>query len=642
MIKVQKWKPIMDEQMTETAMISLGVPGLPSLTDGLVVGGLYLLIAETASARFPILAASLSAGLGRGTKCRIVLPQNPEVFIQRLESFGNLSVLQGIEDHQLQLFTMQDEFSKKMFRYGAEAFVRELEHYEFPDGSYVVFDQADDLLSLHDVALALDQVDVLRKWALEHQVTVLLVLTRVNESQASTINALMDDLTGIARLGASRNGLELSFDYWQSPEGTIAGRSFLLSAVSSGLYEARSSAASDEGANTESRFETSEEADGSGAHFFYMDPDLGALAKQMHGNWQRVDTLVGMMHATRNLRAATCILLFQKGSVLRQLAETVHTLRLTLGRYARIVVQEKDASLRYQNESLLLKLGLNLVVNRDVPVSRLPLLLESLKGQIFNRDVDINFEAALASVMPTQLHGYLLPQRFVREAAVILDRAETLNVPCALIVGLPVASLTMLDLIANNAISRAGDLITADAEKCFVFLNACPQSVMLATLERLLAVSVDDAFLNIKFVVNKEEMQAELAALLRSAEREQLPDYSVVATSPQEQQSVDVIPPSVEAARENRREAEAAITPNSPSLFEKQTVPVVSFPKMVGQEIRTPVKPVVRPSSGSRSVVSTREDVGDSPLFQYDGISNAPTMGKKDAPRATRSVSSTR
>lgn len=632
----------MDEQMTEAAMISLGVPGLPSLTDSLMVGGLYLLIAETASARFPVLAASLSAGLGRGVKCRIVLPQNPEVFIQRLESFGNLSVLQGIEDHQLQLFTMQDEFSKKMFRFGAEAFVRELDHYEFPDGSYVVFDQADDLLSLHDVALALDQVDVLRKWALEHQVTVLLVLTRVNESQASTINALMDDLTGIARLGASRNGLELSFDYWQSPEGTIAGRSFLLNAVSSGLYEARSTAATDEGANTESRFETFDDADGSGAHFFYMDPDLGSLAKQMHGNWQRVDTLVGMMHATRNLRAATCILLFQKGSVLRQLAETVHTLRLTLGRYARIVVQEKEASLRYQNESLLLKLGLNLVVNRDVPVSRLPLLLESLKGQIFNRDVDINFEAALASVMPTQLHGYLLPQRFVRETAVILDRAETLNVPCALMVGLPVASVAMLDLISNNSISRAGDLITADAEKCFVFLNACPQSVMLATLERLLGVSVDDAFLNVKFVVNKEEMQAELAALLRSAEREKLPDYSATAASHQDVHAVDVVSSNVKAERENRSDTEVAMTSSFPNLFEKQTVTAGNVSKMVRQEIRTPVKPVVKPSLSSRAAVSIRDDVVDSPLFQYDGISNVPNMGKKDAPRATRSVQSTR
>lgn len=628
----------MNEPTTNVATISLGVSGLPNLTDSLMAGGLYLLIAETASARFPILATSLTMGLSRGIQCRIVLPQNPEVFIQRLESFGSLNIYQGIKDQQMQLFTMQDEFSKKMFRYGAEAFVRELEHYEFPDGSYVLFDQADDLLSLHDVALALDQVDVMRKWAKEHMVTVLLVLTRVSESQTSTINALMDDLTGIARLGASRNGLELSFDYWQSQEGTIAGKSFLLNVDSSGLYEASAAVTASEGMGSESRFEKSEDVDGSGAHFFYMDPDLGSLAKQMHGEWQRVDTMVSMMHATRNTRAATCILMFKKGSNLRQLAETVHTLRLSMGRYARIVVQEKDASLRYQNEALLLKLGLNLVVNRDVPVSRLPLLLESLKGQIFNRDVDINFEAALASVLPTRLRGYLLPQRFVREAAVILDRAEMLDVPCALMVGRPTLTTTMTDLVANNAISRAGDLITADSENCFVFLNACPQSVLLQTVERLLGMSVDAAFSNVKFVVNKEEMQAELAALLRSSEREALPDYSDVAAIPPEAYVVDDSLSTVEFGGETQRSPIPTKIQNFLDLAEKQALQVGSAQKMTKQEIRPMIKPAPKTVNSIPTAVAVRDEMADSPLFQYDGVSNVRTLGKKDAPRATRAV----
>ena len=627
--------------MTDASMISLGVPGLPSLTNSLMVGGLYLLIAETASARFPILSTSLSAGLGRGVQCRVVMPQNPEVFIQRLESFGNLNILQGIENQQLQLFTMQDEFSKKMFRYGAEAFVKELEHYEFPDGSFVLFDQADDLLSLHDVVLALDQVDVLRKWALEHQVTVLLVLTRVTESQTSTINALMDDLTGIARLGASRNGLELSFDYWQSPEGTIAGKSFLLNVVSFGLYEASSSQVGNENFGADSRFEKFEkfeDVEGSGAHYFYMDPDLGALAQQMHGEWQRVDTMVGMMHATRNQRAATCILLFQKKSNLRQLAETVHTLRLSMGRYAQIVVQEKDASLRYQNEALLLKLGLNLVVNRDVPVSRLPLLLESLKGQIFNRDVDINFEAALASVLPTRLRGYLLPQRFVREAAVILDRAETLDVPCALMVGRPALHNSMMDLVSNNAISRPGDLITADSENCFIFLNACPQTVLLATIERLLGMSVDIAFSNVKFVVHKEEMQAELAALLRSAEREVLPDYSAVAATPPETKAADEGQSTVEPDRETPISQEPAKNPIFSNLVERSTTLMGGVQQIVKHEPRPDAKAALKPFHAASPSTPFREEMAESPLFQYDGVQNVRTLGKKDAPRATRAV----
>lgn len=69
------------------------------------------------------------------------------------------------------------------------------------------------------------------------------------------------------------------------------------------------------------------------------------------------------------------------------------------------------------------------------PLIDCPLLLDSLKGQIFSRDVSINFEAALASVLPTRLRGYLAPLRFVREVESILDQAQTLNIPCAMIIG---------------------------------------------------------------------------------------------------------------------------------------------------------------------------------------------------------------
>lgn len=635
----------MDELHTEFETASLGIPGLPSLTDSLMIGGLYVLVAETASARFPLLSASLATGLHNGIQCRIVLQQNPEVFIQRIESLGNVNVTQSIGQRQLQLFTMQEEFSKKMFRYGAQAFVKELEHFEFPDGGYVLFDQADDLLSLHDVTLAMDQVETLHKWAQEHRVTLMMVLTRTQENHTSTINALMDELTGIARLGASRNGLELSFDYWQSPEGTIAGKRFTLNTNSAGFYEAVDASVTSEVSGSEGRFEKPEETDGSGAHFFYMDPDLGSLAKQMHGEWQRVDTLVGMMHATRNMRSATCILLFQRNSSLRQLAETVHTLRLTMGRYARIVVQEKAASLRYQNEALLLKLGLNLVVNRDVPVSRLPLLLESLKGQIFNRDVDINFEAALASVLPTRLSGYQLPPRFVREVALILDRSETLDVPCAMMVGRPTPSITLVDLMANNAISRPGDLITADNESCFIFLNACPQSVMLTTLERLLNLSMDEAFTSVKFVVNKEEIQAELAALLRSAELGVLPDYTSVAA---------VVPsntaPEVQASAKDDVRTELIGSPIHATRI--RVPPDFSEPATKHQtsnlsltRSKSDVKPTIKPAlktQNASTLPDKRTDPTDPPLFQYDGLSNVRVLGKKDAPRATRAVQPSR
>jgi hypothetical protein len=38
--------------------VRIGISGLPNLTNNMVQGGLYVLVAETASARFPLFASS--------------------------------------------------------------------------------------------------------------------------------------------------------------------------------------------------------------------------------------------------------------------------------------------------------------------------------------------------------------------------------------------------------------------------------------------------------------------------------------------------------------------------------------------------------------------------------------------------------
>ena len=611
--------------------VQLAIRGLDNLTNNMVGGGLYVLIAETPSARFPILAGSLGKAFKDGLSCTVIVPSNPESFIQRIESFDKSITPDLITNKRLQMFVMQDDFSKTVFRYGAEGFVKELDHFEIPESSYLIFDQADELLSLHDVSLSLDQVDVIGKWLTERQITALLVFSRVTEAHSSTLNALMDNLTGIARLGGNRDGLELTFDYWQSPDGTVAAKNYRLITLESGLYEASTKIASQEQLAGNTSGELVLEPEDAEPHFFYMDPDLNSVAKQMPGVWERVDTLVGMMHATRATRSGTAILRFQPDTSVRQLSETVHTLRLTLGHRAHIVVQEKGASLRYQNEALLLRLGANLVVHKDVPTSRLPLLLESLRGQIFSRDVNINFEAALSSVTPSRLRGYVLPARFVREVAMILDRAETLSVPYALVIGKPTQSTTMVDVLMRAKLSRSGDLITADSSYCYLFLSACPQTVLLATLERILGGALDASFHAPRFLIQRAEVEAELAALSRAVDLGDLPDYSSLSEAAE----------PVEAAR-----ASAATAP-------MPEVPTGSPPEDAQDVAMTPALPSIPLPDKAKDLevavhtVKTRPIAVSVPKVPEVALNAAPLeitpagvpiFGKSDVPRAKRST----
>lgn len=619
--------------------VRIGIPGLPNLTNNMVQGGLYVLVAETASARFPIFASSLGCSLKDGRRCTAIVPGNPESFIQRLESLGDMKAENLLGTDQFQIYVMQEEFSKKMFRFGAERFVAELEQFEIPPNSFLLFDQADDLISLHDVSLAIEQVDILSKWLEKHQVTALLTFLRSTESHAGTINALMDYLTGIARLGGDDSGLRLGFDYWQSPDGTVAARNFQLLTLENNCYEAvaRHGATEITSADTNTTPGESTPPEEAEASYFYMDADLGSLTTQVPGKWQRVDTLVGMMHATRNKRRAIAIFCYQSDTNLRQLAEAIHTLRINLGKYAQIIVQEKNASLRYQNEALLLRLGVNLVVHRDVQPARMPLMLSSVYGQIFSRDVDINFEAAMSSVTSSALKGYLTPPRFAREVETLQGRAVTLNIPYALIIGRPLPQIAMSDIVSRIRLSRPGDLLTADNETCYLFFNACQQSVILPTLERLLGCPVEAVFEEIRFQVSLEEMVNEIAALLRNADAGLAPDYSnLIATAPTvpapPAESSQSAPPTLTTERaqssadtfksgENSKQAQVlAATVVPPTRQSPFTAPA--------QRAAEPVLPNEWDSAASPAAISLYRQTNPSPS----------AFGKKDAPRAQRSA----
>lgn len=638
-----------------TPVIGIGVQGLPNSAANMISGGLYVLIAELPSARFPLLAGGLGSALKASQTCNVIVPANPELFIRRVESFDCFNAAGLMTTKQLNFFVMQDEFPKKMFRFGADSFVMELEQFEIPDNSYLLFDQADELLSLHDISMALDQIEILRKWFDKRKVTALLVFSRSTAEHSGTINALMDHLTGIARLSGDRDGLEITFDYWQSPEGTITAKNYSLLTLDSGLYEATTRTVSSQQVVDEEKYDRRVEVEGTAPRYFYMDPELDSLAGQASGGWQRVDTSIGMMHATRNTRSATCILSFDGDSNLQQLAETVHTLRVSLGRHARIVVQEKNASLGHQSEALLLRLGTNLVIHRDVPTARLPTLLESISGQVFKRNIDVSFEAAVESAFPPKQRRDWTAQAFARDVNAALDRADTLGVPCAMVTGTPMPGMTVVDILTNSTLDRPGDMMSSDGESCYIFLSACPQSEILPTLEQILGMAIDAAFDNPKLFIHREEIQPELVKLLLQAEHgdsafeslstdaSQTRDDASLRASPQTSLFAFTTPPAkgVDTARVASAPAAASSAGPSPaSQFTAKQPPPAPVKTVRPAPAASPVVSAM-PAPDTRAASAHRlpDATSDEPLFSYDNASNAPAFGKKEAPRASRKVS---
>lgn len=221
------------------AGIHLGVVGIDPSQSEMVVGGLYALKVTTPSTRFALLATSLKAAMGAGVHCTLITNSAPDEVLSRLAQCTSFPANDLVKQKRLRVFSMQEEFSKKLFRFGADRFVQEIETFEIPVNSFIVFEQADDVLSLHDLWLASQQIKVLSQWFKRRQTTGLMAFTRSNAQQTAALNALMDNLSGLARLGADKAGLELTFLYWQSQNGVMAARNFHLQNTHDGGYAAQ-------------------------------------------------------------------------------------------------------------------------------------------------------------------------------------------------------------------------------------------------------------------------------------------------------------------------------------------------------------------------------------------------------------------
>ncbi len=430
--------------------IKLGIEGLPVFSSDMICGGLYALKVRTPSARFPLFSSSLKSAIESGLQCTIITASSPEEFLQRLEIPGGFSCAEPLADGRLSVFSMQDEFGKKIFRYGADRLVQELEDFEVPEGSFLLFEQADDVLSLHDVGLASQQIKILAKWFKRRRITGLMAFARSNGQKIETLNTLMDHLTGIAKLGGDRDGLEITFLYWRSTPGVIAARNFRLYTAENGLYavsrreverQAQTDGSDDAGPQsvepstsnvrmpavlspTRMHAEAMPQSVSQAAphlphfagavpvemlfdaqssdtphYYFYVEPEMDVLKDSIPGEWRLVNGMQNMLYAAHDKPRAMIFLSLDGGHDVLDLARTVHSLRKSLGLQVQILVRERTRSVDENHKQLLLHSGANVVVAKDIALAHFPKFLNSLRNQRFSRSFEPDFDTILG-VLP--------------------------------------------------------------------------------------------------------------------------------------------------------------------------------------------------------------------------------------------------
>jgi len=476
-------------------------------------GGAYALVLDTAPVKTSLMVGSVRAALKEAIPCLLVLSSASDVSSTKALALWDEDLIQSTQNETLRVFIHEQDFKSNLFRYGINRFIQDLELLKPQNKSYIWFDHAEQLFALQDMHFATRQLKILRDWLQARDITATFVFAKLNSTETHDIHLLSEDLAGLCRIAGGSKGLEARFLHWQSPDGAIAHKNYGLEETASGFYHATLTAQGLNGSENGNAVDDSQTLQDATPLFINLDPSVKAALDSGAIKWQFLDSPLSLFHAVRGSVSPTVVLRFGQDTSIRQLAETVHTLRTVVGRGAKIIVHEDAFSLRFNYESLLMRLGANFIMHRDVPYWRLSRVIDSLEGTRFDRAVDVDFSALVSGAFPSEQSGLVSVDSLVSEIDSILLKTKLNNSPKAFLKGLVVPSHDTEAILSKAHMDRAGDLFAFEGQTIYIFLSACPPSHVIETIERKLKDSLDTIFSTHNIWTERAEIQQQLLSL---------------------------------------------------------------------------------------------------------------------------------
>ncbi|MGG1948695.1 cellulose biosynthesis protein BcsE [Trinickia sp. NRRL B-1857] len=413
--------------------------------------------------------------------------------------------------------------------------LRALKRFGFRQNALYLVEGAERWLTWGDPDALAREANLLANWCAARRIALVLLLdpTKIGGKAADDPNVdrfMNEELAqqpgylefhgacgGVARMGRTHGELLWHVEFWRAGRALATGETRALRFTDDG----RLSVALDV-------------ADGQAQAALHLARDesrvvatraVVASESWAPPEWDIVDDQQAAVAACVGAQAATVLLDFRDRSTLEPLCAAVHALRRECGRALKIVVVERREALRHQYELLLLSLGANLIIGRELPFSRVQSLLRSLQGQLDTRPIAHDYRAALAAALTDEVRGYLPVAAFCDRIEAVLARGAVLDLPHVL------AKITLLpDLAHAQALKycaprRAGDVATADAAHLYVFLFACRLPDADVALGHIFTVPLDHLSDRVVYLA-EASIEREITALADANRRTPVADYS--------------------------------------------------------------------------------------------------------------------
>lgn len=421
----------------------------------------------------------------------------------------------------LVFFRITDDCAEILERLGANRFFAEIDACGVTEHYAVLVQEGQAIFDWTNHDLLIKQWQAWKTWAASHNAPILLIIKDINGAQGllPLLRILPELVPNLAVLDADCGGGLLTVERWVGQDVSVHRQFGLkLSAMDKFLYS--------DGSERDAQKQVILHAPDQGQ--VIATAATVAEARGVPAEWVVVRNLSGMEAACNNAVAATILLHADGDQEFEALSRFVHRMRLSHPRSLKIIVRETNDKLRYSNELMLLRLGVNLIVYKEIPFSRLLQVINETSAHIFSRLVENDYLLAAQAAEPNRVAGYLSPSNFCREVAAMVKRSERIHLSHSL-VRLPILSrVAQLDALQACQARRFGDIFTADQSSVYLFLFACREPDVNSTLDRLFSLPVTELFSSHIIEPTPELIWETVGQLRRDNESSPMSDYSAM------------------------------------------------------------------------------------------------------------------
>ncbi|RUO35106.1 BcsE family c-di-GMP-binding protein [Aliidiomarina soli] len=225
----------------------------------------------------------------------------------------------------------------------------------------------------------------------------------------------------------------------------------------------------------------------------YAVADALASTESLPKEWRVIESYNDIQDYIEPGVDGVILLPFTKHSEIQTLLKTVHGIRKYAGPYWKIVIRERNSSVRLYEEKVLLQAGVTLVVPQQLPLNRLLSLVESVSGWKFEQRL-ATLETLSGRLKVSSYKGYLEAAEFFQVVPQIAQRNAAYKLDFSLIFAHPAAGVSSSEILSRCKIQREGDLITSTREGVYIFLPACRANDVDKVLFSLFSMPVSHLF----------------------------------------------------------------------------------------------------------------------------------------------------